>query len=76
MMLLTVAGATTIAILLWIAIVAAVTPGRPPAGNQSTPDPGTLEQVIRTRLYGKRTDNITTITQSTERKRPEPDRAD
>jgi hypothetical protein len=68
MMLLTVAGATTIAILLWIGIVAAVKPGRPPARNQSTLDPGALEQVTRTRLYGTQTDNVTTIKQSANRK--------
>jgi hypothetical protein len=76
MMLLTVAGATTIAILLWIGIVAAVRPGQPPSRNQTTLDPGTLEQVTRTRLYGKRTDNVTAIEQSADRKRSEPDRPD
>jgi hypothetical protein len=76
MMLLTVAGATTIAILLWIGIVAAVRPGRPPSRNQSTLNPDTVERVTRTRLYGKRTDNVTAIKQSADRKRPEPDRTD
>jgi hypothetical protein len=76
MTLLIVAGATTIAILLWIGIVAAVRPGRPPSRIQSTPDPDALERVTRARLYSKRTDNVTTIKRSANRKRPEPDRAD
>jgi hypothetical protein len=76
MTVLTVAGATTIAILLWIAIAAAIRPGRPPARNQSTPDPDALERITRARLYSKQTDNVTTIKHSTDRKRPEPNRRD
>jgi hypothetical protein len=60
MTLLTVAGATTTATLLRIAIAAAVTPTRPPSRNQSTPDPGALERITRARLYSKQTDNVTT----------------
>jgi hypothetical protein len=74
MILVTVAGATTIAILLWIGIVAAVKPGRPPSRNQTTLDPGALEQVTRTRLYGTQTDTVTIIKQSAHRKRPERNR--
>lgn len=71
MMLITIAGATTIAILLWIAIVAAVKPGRPPSRHQSTLDPGAPEQVTRTRLYGQRTDTVTTFKRNAHRKQPE-----
>jgi hypothetical protein len=72
MTLLTVAAATAIAILLWIAIVAAVKPGRPPARKQSTPDPDALERVTRARLYSKQTDNVTIVKHGADRKRPEP----